>query len=160
MAYTVVTREKMTTEWDGSKRISLKYRPSGVDKEIENGMVVVVGDLIDGEREVYAGSTPTAATAVSKLALITTPEVMADERKKNISDFINKAGDVCTADKLFSGDIFSLTADGFDGTPAKGSIVELQAGVKLKAVSTATTGSTTVGKIIDIVNGKYAVQVD
>ena len=160
MAYTVVTREKMTTEWDGSKRISLKYRPSGVDAAIENGMVVVVGDLIDGEREVYAGDTPTAATALNKLALITTPEVMADERKKNLSDFRNEAGDVCTADKLFSGDIFSLTQEGFDGTPEKGSIVELQAGVKLKVVKTATTGSTKIGKIIDVVNGKYAVQVD
>lgn len=160
MAYTVVTREKMTTEWDGSKRISLKYRPSGVDAAIENGMVVVVGDLIDGEREVYAGDTPTVSTTLNKLALITTPEVMADERKKNIADFRNEAGDVCTADKLFSGDIFSLTKEGFEGTPEKGSVIELQAGVKLKAVKTATSGSTKIGKIIDVVNGKYAVQVD
>lgn len=160
MAYTVVTREKMTSEWDGSKRISLKYRPSGVDTAIENGMVVVVGDLIDGEREVYAGDTPAVDTAVAKLALITTPEVMADERKKSISDFRNEAGDICTADKLFSGDIFSLTEEGFEGTPSKGNVVELQAGVKLKVVASATPGSTKIGKIIDVVNGKYAVQVD
>jgi len=158
--YCVVTREKMTSEWDGSKRLSVKYRPSGVDAAIENGNVVVVGDLIDGEREVYATSTPAVDTPVAKLALITTPEVIADERKKNIAEFRNEAGEVCTADLLFSRDIFSLTAEGFTGTPAKGSIVELQAGTKLKVVSTATSGSTVVGKIIDYVNGKYAVQVD
>lgn len=160
MAYSVVTREKMTSEWDGSKRISVKYRPSGVDAAIENGNVVVVGDLIDGEREVYSASAPTVDTEVAKLALITTPEVLADERKKNIADFRNEAGDVCTADLLFSRDIFSLTAEGFSGTPVKGGIVELQVGTKLKVVSTATSGSTVVGKIIDVVNGKYAVQVD
>lgn len=160
MAYCVVTREKMTSEWDGSKRISLKYRPSGVDAAIENGNVVVVGNLIDGEREVYASSTPAVDTPVAKLALITTPEVLADERKKSIADFRNEAGDVSTADLLFSRDIFSLTAEGFIGTPAKGNVVELQAGTKLKVVTTATSGSTVVGKIIDVVNGKFAVQVD
>lgn len=160
MAYTVVTREKMTTEWDGSKRISIKHRPSGVDCAIENGMVVIVGDLMDGEREVYAGDIPSANTPLSKLALITTPEVMADERKKNLSDFRNEAGDICTADRLFSGDIFSLTAEGFEGIPEKGKIVELQNSVKLKVVDTATSGSTTIGKIIDFVNSKYAVQIN
>ena len=30
MAYAVVTREKMTSEFDGSKRLSAKYLPSGV----------------------------------------------------------------------------------------------------------------------------------
>ena len=160
MAYSVVTREKMTSEWDGSKRISVKYRPSGVDAAIENGNVVVVGDLIDGEREVYSASTPAVDTEVAKLALITTPEVLADERKKNIADFRNEPGDVSTADLLFSRDIFSLTAEGFAGTPVRGGIVELQAGTKLKVVSTATSGSTVIGKIIDVVNGKYAVQVD
>lgn len=160
MAYCVVTRERMTSEWDGSKRISLKYRPSGVDAAIENGMVVVVGNLISGEREVYASDTPAVDTALAKLALITTPEVLADERLKNISDFRNEAGDVCTGDLLFSKDVFSLTAEGFEGTPAVGNIVELQAGVKLKTVASATAGSTVVGKIIDYTNGKYAVQVD
>lgn len=158
--YCVVTREKMTSEWDGSKRLSVKYRPSGVDAAIENGNLVVVGDLIDGEREVYAASTPAVDTVIGKIALITTPEVVADERKKNISDFRNEAGDVCTADRLFSGDIFSLTAEGFEGTPEKGKLVELQAGTKLKVVATITSGSTAVGKIIDVVNGKYAVQVN
>jgi hypothetical protein len=159
MSYCVVTREKMTSEFDGTKRISLKYQPSGVDTVIENGNVVVVGNLIDGEREIYTSSTPAVDSTVASLALITTPEVLADERKKNLSDFRNEAGDVCTGDKLVSGNIFSVTAEGFTGTPAKGKIVELQAGTKLKCVDTLTSGSTQVGTIIDFVNGKYAVQV-
>ena len=159
MAYCVVTREKMQSEWVGKDRISLKYRPSGVETSIENGNLVLVGSLIDGEREIYDSGTPAANSPLKSIALITTPEVMADERKKNLSDFINEAGDEITGDKLYSGDIFSLTVEGFTGVPAKGKIVELQAGTKLKVVDTLTSGSTQVGKIIDFANGKYAVLV-
>lgn len=157
--YCVVTREKMTSEWDGSKRVSFKYQPSGVDTAVQNGNVVVLGGLITGAREVYTATTPAANTALSAIVLVTTPEVLADERLKNLSDFRNEAGKIATGDKLFAGDIFSITAEGIEGTPVKGSVIELQAGTKLKAVATLTGGSTKVGTVIDIVNGKYAIQV-
>jgi len=162
MSYCVVTREKMTSEYDGTKRVSVKYQPLGEDTAIENGNVVVLGGLIDGEREIYTSSTPAANSTVASLVLITTPEVLADERLKNLSDFRNEAGDVATGDRLFSGDIFSVTAEGLTGTDetlVKGAVIELQAGTKLKAVSVLTGGSTQVGTIIDIVNDKYAIQV-
>ena len=159
MAYAVVTREKMTSEFDGSKRLSAKYLPSGVATAIENGDIVVIGDLVSGEREIFTATTPTATTALTAVGIVTTPEVPADERLKNLSDFRNEAGVVITVDKIFAGDIFSITAEGFDGTPAVGKIVELKAGTKLNAVTTLTSGSTKVGKIIDFVNGKYAVLV-
>jgi len=160
MAYCVVTREKMQSEWVGKDRISFRYRPSGVETAIQNGNVVLIGDLITGEREIFDGTTPAATTALKDIVLVTTPEVMADERKKNLSDFINEAGADCTGDRLYSGDIFSITAEGFDGTPAVDKIVELKAGTKFNAVDTLTVGSTKVGKIIDFVNGKYAIKVD
>lgn len=159
MAYSVVTREAMQSESVANLRKSFKYQPSGVDTAVENGNVVVKGALIDGQREVYTASTPTATSKLADILLVTTPEVLADERLKNLSDFRNEAGSIATGDKLFSGDIFSVTAEGFTGTPAKGNIVELQAGTKLNAVATLTAGSTQVGTIIDYVNGKYAVQV-
>ena len=159
MAYCVVTRESMQSEDIANLRKSFKYQPSSVDTAIENGNLVKIGGLIDGEREVYTSTTPAADTALSDLLLVTTPEVLADERKKNLSDFRNEAGDICTGDKLKSGDIFSLTVEGFDGTPAKGKIVELTAGTKLKVVTTLTSGSTQVGTIIDVANDKYAIQV-
>ncbi|MDF2884228.1 MAG: hypothetical protein K0R54_4795 [Clostridiaceae bacterium] len=159
MAYAIITREAMASEFNGVLRKSAKYLPSGTATAIENGSVVVLGSLISGEREVYTATTPTATTALSAIAIVTTPEVMVDERKKNLDEFINEAGDVITVDKLSSGDIFSLTADGFDGTPTVGYVVELTAGTKLSAVATLTAGSTQVGTIIDLANDKYAVQV-
>jgi hypothetical protein len=159
MAYAIVTREAMASEDVAYLRKSFKYQPSGVDTAVENGNVVLIGKLITGERETYTASTPAANSDLSSILLVTTPEVMVDERKKNLSDFRNEAGDVCTGDKLKSGDIFSVTAEGFTGTPAKDKIVELQAGTKLNCVDTLTSGSTQVGTIVDFVNNKYAVLV-
>lgn len=157
--YAVVTRERMTTEWNGSKRLSAKYLPSDVEAAIENGNVVKLEGLVTGEREIYKAVTPAVDTELKAIGLVTTPEVVADERKKNLEDFRNEAGEEITVDKLFSGDVFSITAEGFAGTPAVGDIVEVQAGVKLKAVKTLTSGSTQIGTIIDFVNNKYAVEV-
>lgn len=159
MAYCVVTRERMTSESVAAARLSAKYLPSGVATPIENGNVVVIGSLVSGEREIYTATTPTATTAIGAIGLVTTPEVMADERKKNLDEFRNEAGEVITIDRLFSGDIFSVTADGVTGTATVGKIVELQAGTKLNLVATLTAGSTKVGTVIDIVNEKIAIQV-
>ena len=152
--YAVITREKMASEFDGTLRIAVK-----INEELQNGSVVVVGDLVDGEREVFATTAPKADTAIDTIAILTSPEVVADERKKNLSDFVNPVEKPATADILIKRDIFSLTAEGFAGTPAVGNTVELQEGYKLNAVS-APTGATVVGKIIDFVNGKYAVRVN
>lgn len=155
MANCVITRERMASEFDGTKRVALK-----INEELQNGSVVVVGDLVVGEREVFATSKPAVDTAISKIAILTSPEVDADERKKNLSDFINPVGVPATGDYLTAKDIFSVTAEGLDGTPVVGDVVELQASYKLKVVTTATVGSTVVGKIIDFVNGKYAIKVN
>jgi hypothetical protein len=157
--YGVVTRERMQSEWDGSKRLSAKYLPSGTATAVENGNVVVIGSLVSGEREVYTATTPAANSALTSIGLITTPEVMVDERKKNLTEFRNEAGDIITVDKLFSGDIFSVNAAALTGTATKDYIVELQAGTKLKVVETLTSGSTKVGTVIDIANDKIAIQV-
>jgi predicted transcriptional regulator of viral defense system len=159
MAYSVVTRERMTSESVSAARLSEKYLPSGTATAIENGNVVVIGSLVSGEREVYTATTPTATTSLSAIGLVTTPEVIADERKKNLDEFRNEAGDIITVDKLFSGDVFSVTADGLTGTKAVGDIVELQAGTKLNTATTLTASSTKVGTLIDIANGNYAIQV-
>ena len=153
--YAVITREKMASEFDGTLRVAVK-----INEELQNGSVVVVGDLVAGEREVFATSAPEADTTIDEIAILTSPEVVADERKKNLSDFVNPVTKPATADYLVKRDIFSLTAEGFDGTPAVGNVVELQAGsYKFNAVASAT-GATVVGKIVDFVNGKYAVKVD
>jgi len=128
---------------------------------IDNGNVLKVGALMAGEREIFEGTAPAANDALTDIVLIASPEVMYDERKRNLDEFENVAGKACRGYRLHKGDIFSLTKDALDGvaSPAVGDIVELKAGLKLNVVAAgtgATSGSTVVGKIIakDVV-GRY-----
>lgn len=131
------------------------------ETEIDNGNVLKVGALMDGEREIFEGSAPAANDALSDIVLVASPEVMYDERKRNLDEYFNEAGKACRGYRLHKGDIFSVTKDALDGaeSPAVGDIVEFKAGTKLNVAAAgtgATSGSTVVGKIIakDIV-GRY-----
>ncbi|MBR1525570.1 MAG: hypothetical protein IJ640_02805 [Prevotella sp.] len=143
--------------------VSIKYIVDDVETAIENGNVLKVGALMGDatngyEREIFAGAAPAANDALSDIVLIATPEVMYDERKRNLDEFINEAGKPCRGYRLHKGDIFSVTKDALDGVaaPAIGNIVELKAGTKLNVAASATSGSTVVGKIIAVdVVGRY-----
>ena len=159
--YTVITREAMASEYDGTKRKSAKFYSSDAPAEIENGMVVKIAGTIPGEREVLKVVAPEGSEDVADLWIVTTPEVDADERKKNLSDFVNKAGQIITIDKLMPNDIFSLTAEGLAGTAVAGHKVGLASagGVKL-VVDAATSGmGTVIGTVLDIANAKVGIMV-
>ena len=122
---------------------------------IDNANIVEVNDiLVDGDRELWVCTTPTATS--KRLAIVTTPEVDYDERL-TIFDWQNKAGKPIRIHLLSEmvGQVFSATAEAFNTTPTKGDIVEAQAGTKMKVVASATEGSTVIGKIVDVedVNG-------
>lgn len=162
--YTVVTREAMTSEYDGTKRKSAKFYAGAnntVPTQIENGMVVKIDGIITGKRELFKVIAPASNTPVSDLWIVTTPEVVADERKKNLCDFINPADKEITIDKLTANDIFSVTAEGLSGTAAGGYFVGLQSagGVKLGVASTSAGLGTVVGKVLDVANAKVGVMV-
>ena len=159
--YTVITREAMASEYDGTKRKSAKFYSSDAPAEIENGMVVKIAGTIPGEREVLKVVAPEGTEDVADLWIVTTPEVVADERKKNLSDFVNEAGQIITIDKLMPNDIFSLTAEGLTGTASAGHNVGLASagGVKL-VVDAATSGmGTVIGTVLDIANAKVGIMV-
>lgn len=158
MAYGVVRTDNMYGTDVRAGLVSIKYINSDVETAIENGNVLKVGALIEGEREIYQGATPAANDAMKDIVLIATPEIMYDERKRNLDEFINDAGKPCRGYRLHNGDIFSVTKDALDGAeaPAVGDVVELKAGTKLNVAATATQGSTVIGKIIAVdVVGRY-----
>ena len=96
------------------------------------------------------------------IVLIATPELLYDERLHNLDDFYNKAGVIARGYRLHTADIFSVTKDALDGktTPEVGDAVELKAGTKLNVAASATSGSTVIGKIIDInIVGRYTYYV-
>ncbi|MBP5462521.1 MAG: hypothetical protein J6Y20_10380 [Lachnospiraceae bacterium] len=167
MSYGVVRTDLMYATDVRSGLVSVKYIVTAGDPavstptEIENGNVLKLGALLEGEREIFEGTAPAADTPLSEVVLVASPEVMYDERKKNLDEFINEAGKACRGYRLHTGDVFSVTKDALDGAaePAVGDVVELKAGTKLNVVAAstgATEGSTVVGKIHDIeVAGRY-----
>lgn len=169
--YAVVRTDLMYATDVRSGLVSIEYL--GADGEtptaIENGNVLKVGALKDGEREIYVGSAVAANDALNDVVLVATPEVDYDERKRNLDEYINVKGKPCRGYHFHPADVFSVTKDALAGAdePAVGDVVELAAGTKLKVVAAATgatNGSTVVGKIIakDIVGRYtyYAIKVD
>lgn len=142
--------------------VSIKYM--GADgktpTDFDNGNVLKVGSLMDGEREIFTGSAPTAGDDLNDIVLVATPEVMYDERLRNLSDFYNVSGKPARGYHLRSGNMFSVTADALDGTftatDAKDKVVELQASTKMNVVDSLTSGSTQVGTIVAVeIAGPY-----
>lgn len=162
MAYCVVRTDKLMGTDVRSMLESVKYQVADaegamVDTAIENGNVVKVGSLISGEREVKSATTPAATTKLDEVVLVVAPEVMYDERKRNLDEYRNEAGQIVRGYHLHSGDIFSVTAEGLaNASPAVSQVIELAASTKWNNVASATQGSTVIGKIIakDVV-GRY-----
>ena len=166
--YAVVRTDKLMGTDVRSMLETVKYMGAGsTATAIENGNVVKVdGTLLadsDGVtiREIKKGVTPAATSKLDEIVLIATPEVMYDERKKGLDEFRNEAGKLARGYHLHSGDIFSVTAEALaNASPAVSQIIELAAGTKLNNVTTATSGSTVIGKIIAIdVVGRYTYYV-
>jgi hypothetical protein len=160
--YGVVRTDRMFGTDNRAGLVSVKYMGAGTTATaIENGNVVKLDGMISPEtnvyeREIFKGVTPAAGDALEDLVLIASPEVLYDERKKDLAEFRNEAGDICRGYRFHSGDIFSVTADALDGTAEYGSAIEVQAGTKLKAAASATSGSTQVGTCIGVETvGKY-----
>lgn len=159
MAFSKVRTDNMLGTMHGAYLVSFKYQPSSTDTAIENGHVVAIGALISGEREVHTASTPTAATELSKLALVATPEVVKNKTYNAVGDFKNEAGDICRGYLFHSGDIFSVSTSAISGTASVGSVIEAQAGTQMKAVTTLTTSSTKIGEVIALEDDWVVIQV-
>lgn len=105
---------------------------------VENGTIVELEGYEDGEREVMKAKLATASSKLSDCAIIGTEEVMYDERKKNLDEFINEAGSICRGYIPRSRNMFSVTKEGFvDGAvAAKGTAVGIGANGKIDAAGT------------------------
>ena len=162
--YAVVRTDDLAGTDVRSQLVSVKYMGANgtTPTAIENGNVLKIGALMSGEREIYVGGAVAANTKLEDVVLIASPEVMYDERKRNLDEFINEAGKTCRGYHFHKGDSFSVTAEALSGTgtPAVGNIVELAAGTKLAFAASATASTTQVGRIIAIETaGRYTYYV-
>lgn len=163
--YAVVRTDNMSGTVEGKNLVSLVY-----DEDIENGCVLAIGDLVEGERELREGTAPAKDAALRDVALICSPEVVKSMSYNALSDFINLAGDPLRGYRLTPKDAFGITAEGFaeGDSPEVGYFVELNGTTKLHAVEEATgagepdgdpTTVTVVGKIIAFEDPYFVVEV-
>lgn len=146
----VVRTDKMYGTDTRTGLVSLRYggADGDTDTAIDNGNVVVLAGLLEGERELYKAKDPTGTEALRDVVLVASPEVMYDERLRSLYDFYNEAGEAARGYHLHRGDIFSVTEEALDGTKAVNDYVMLNAGIKMNTAAAQNTSKTTVGKII------------
>lgn len=99
-----------------------------VATEIDNGMLVAVGALEDGQREVKSIAAITAGTKVGAIAVIGSEEVDKEKTFDTVGEFTNKANSIARGYILHDNGAYSVTAEAFEGTvPAKGATVYAKA---------------------------------
>lgn len=148
MAHCVVRTDLMEATHDGNLIKSVYFYDGSNKADVDNGMIVEVGGLVDGEREIHKATAPTAASTY--VGIVCTPEEADCPLEKGHDKFYNKAGEPARVMILTKGSIYSVTAEAFSAVPTVGKLVEVQAGLKHKVVTSATSGSTQIGKVIDI----------
>lgn len=151
MGYAVIRTDLMTGTDVNAGLVSFKYM--GADGKtataLENGSVVKIENLMEGERELWLAGNVAADTPIDQIVVVAGVEMMYDERKRNLEDYINEAGKPVRGYRLHKGhDTFSVTKEAFaEGSDLTvGNAVELTAGTKMKASASAT--GTKIGKII------------
>lgn len=115
------------------------------DEVLENGMIGVLGELVDGEREVRKLAKPQDLEK-GEIVLVASPEIMYDEYKRTdgaLSKFKIEAGTVARAYTLAPTDIVSVSKDlveALAGDVVKGNVVTAKVGsYKFEEKASATT---------------------
>ena len=154
--YGVVRTDNMKATKDGSIKSGRFYDETS-PAAIENGNIVKLDSLIDGERELWKVVAPSAINA-SNLYLVATPEIIYDESLKSkgaLKEFRNEAGENITLLQLQVGDVFAISDACInainDGVPEVGNLVAPSvSGTKWTEISALdnTTLQVCYGKII------------
>lgn len=139
MAYTVIRTDLMSGTKQPADLVSFRfYDGEGEVAEVENGVIVKLEGYEDGEREVMKAVAASASDDLNDCAIAAGVEVMYDERKKNLDEYINDAGKIVRGYIPRSRNIFSVTKEGFVGgtVPTVGADVGIGAGGKIDAAGT------------------------
>lgn len=151
--YCVIRTDLMSGTKQPADLVSIRFFDGdGNPAEVQNGTIVELKGYLEGEREVMKAVAATSSSKLSDCAVVAGVEVMYDERKKNLDEYVNEAGKNVRAYILRSRNMFSITKEGFVGgsVPTKGANVGVGAN---GAVDAAGTG---LGVCADVeVAGRY-----
>lgn len=85
-----------------------------VANEIDNGMLVAVGSLEAGQREVKAMAAIATTTTVGAIAVLGSEEVDKEASFDTVGGFTNKVGTIARGYILHDGGAYAVTAGAFD----------------------------------------------
>ena len=142
MSYCVFRSDLMSGTDDASALVSCRvYDGSGKPIAVENGTIVELQGYEAGEREVMKAVLAGPTSNKARCAVIGSVEMMYDERKQNLDEFINEAGAICRGYIPRSQNKFSVTKEGFVGgvVPTVNAAVGVKNG-KIDADPTAALG--------------------
>jgi hypothetical protein len=138
----IVRLDKMQASYNGNLESVVH------NADLKNGSVIVLGDLVAGEREIKQVVVPTSVLAgAESVLLVAAPEMDYDPRKQ-LKDFVNPANEAVRAYHLTRGDIFTVTDDMIVGSSVVGQFASADAGFQVKA-STTKPATRTVLKVIE-----------
>lgn len=154
--YGVIRTDRVMATKTGAIKTG-RYYVGTTATQIENGNLVKLDSLVDGEREVWKVVAPGAVTA-SDLYVVASPELIYSEESTAggaLDQFVNEAGANSTLLKLEVGDAISISdecitpIDDADDIPAVGSYVTPSAtGTKWTEVASIAKNEVFYGKII------------
>lgn len=158
MAYTVIRTDLLSGTDVAADLVSLRvYDADDNQIAVENGTMVELNGYEEGQREVMKAVLATADSKVEDCAIVASEEVMYDERKKNLDEFVNEAGAICRGYIPRSRNIYSITKEGFVGATAP---TEVGAEVGLGADGKLDAAGTGYGTVMAIeIAGRYTYYV-
>lgn len=115
MGNCVIRTDLMSGTTQPADLVSLRFYNSETPAQVENGVIAKLVELETGEREVWKAVAATSSDKLSDCVVIAGVEVMYDERKKNLDDYVNEAGKITRGYILRSRNEFSVTKEGFVG---------------------------------------------
>ena len=136
MAYSVIRTDLMSGTKQPADLVSIRfYNDQDEVAEVENGVIVKLEGYEDGEREVMKAKAAKSTDSLNDCAIVAGVEVMYDEHKKNLDEYINEAGKAVRGYIPRSRNLFSVTKEAFVGgtVPAKDAEVGIGAMVFLVA---------------------------
>lgn len=139
MSYCVIRTDLMSGTDQAADLVSLRfYDAEDKHADVENGVIVELKGYEEGEREVMKAVAATSSSDIDNVAIVAGVEVMHDERKRNLNEYINEAGKPVRGYIPRKRNMFSVTKEGFVGgtVPVVGGKVGIGEGGKLDAAGT------------------------
>lgn len=155
--YAVIRTDLLSGTTQPADLVSLRfYGEDGEVADVENGVIAKLDGLEDGEREVMRAVAATSSDSLNDCVLVAGVEVLYDETKKNLDDYVNEAGTIVRGYVFRSRNMYSVTKEGFVG----GVVPERNATVGIGAEGKIDAAGSNLGTCVAIeVAGRYTYYV-